>query len=67
MKAAGGGGTREISERAFQAYGEPLDIVASFRYLGSLLTAGDDELPEVIGNLWKAKKSWMQMSRILGR
>ena len=35
--------TREISERAFDAYGEPLENVTTFKYLGRVLTAGDDD------------------------
>ena len=34
---------RESLERAFQAYGEPLEIVTAFRYLGRVMMAGDDE------------------------
>ena len=34
--------TRENSERAFKAYGEPMDAVSEFRYLGRLLTETDD-------------------------
>ena len=30
-------------ERAFEAYGEPLENVTVFRYLGWVLKAGDDE------------------------
>ena len=49
---------REISERAIQAYGEPIQYVSTFRYLGRVLTAGDDEWLAVVGNLGKARKSW---------
>ena len=35
--------TRESSERAFEAYGEPLEKVKTFRYLGRVLTAGDND------------------------
>ena len=53
---------REISERAFEAYGEPLENVTAFRYLGWVLTAGDDDWLAVVGNLWKARKSWGRLS-----
>ena len=33
---------REILERAFEAYREPLQNVSTLRYLGRVLTAGDD-------------------------
>ena len=44
----------ESSNRAFQAYGEPLETVTSFKYLGQVMTAGDDGWLEVAGNLRKA-------------
>ena len=34
---------REISERDFQDYGEPLETVAAFRYLGRAMMACDDD------------------------
>ena len=35
--------TRENLERAFHAYGKPMEAVLEFRYLGRLLTATDDD------------------------
>ena len=58
---------KEISERAFQAYGESLENVTSFRYLGRVMTAGGDDWPAVVGNLQKARNSWGRLSRILSR
>ena len=48
---------REILERDFEVYGEPLENVTVFRYLGRMLTAGDDDWISVVGNLGKARKS----------
>ena len=45
---------RESSERAFEEYGEPLENVMTFRYLGRVLTAGSDDWLAVVGNLGKA-------------
>ena len=59
--------TREISKRAFEAYMEPLENVTTFRYLGRVLTAGDDDWIAVVGNLGKARKSWGRLSWILIR
>ena len=58
---------RESSERAFEAYGEPLENVTVFRYLVRVLTAGDDYWLAVVSNLGKAIKSWGRLSRILSR
>ena len=34
---------REISEREFHDYGAPLENVTTFKYLGMLMTVGDDD------------------------
>ena len=57
----------ESLERALQAYGEPFETVKSFEYLGRVLTVGDDDWPAVEGNLRKASKSWVWITRILSR
>ena len=60
-------GLRESTESAFEAYGKPLDNVSSFNYLRRVMTSGDDDWPEVAGNLSKAWESWGRLSRILCR
>ena len=59
--------TRESLERAFSAYGKPMEAVTEFRYLGRILTATDDNWLEVAGNIKKARRSWGRMSWVLGR
>ena len=59
--------TWENSERVFHAYGKPMEAVLEFRYLGRLLTATDDDWPEVVGNIRKARVSWVRLARVLGR
>ena len=58
---------RDSTERAFEAYGKPLEMVATFKYLGKVMTEGDDDWPAVAGNLVKERKSWGRLSRILSR
>ena len=58
---------RDITERAFEAYGAPLENVTAFKYLGWAMTAGDDYWPAVVGNLQRARKIWRRLSRILSR
>ena len=58
---------RKISERAFQAYGEPLENVTAFRYILRVMTAGDDVWPAVVGNLQKARNIWGRLSQILSQ
>ena len=58
---------REITERAFEAYGEPFENVTEFKYLGWVMTAGDDEWPAVVGKLQRERNSWGRLSRILSR
>ena len=57
----------ESTEMSFEAYGKKLKTVTSFKYLGRILTAGDDDWPAVAGNLGKARKSWGRLQRILSR
>ena len=49
----------------FQIYGHPLSTASSFKYLGRVLTASDDNCPEVFGNPRKARRRWTWMLRIL--
>ena len=57
----------EITERAFEAYGKPIETVTTFKYLVRVMTAGDDNWPSVAGKLVKARKSWGRLERILSR
>ena len=41
--------------------------MTAFKYLGQVMTAGDYDWPEVLGNLQRAKNSWGRWSRILSR
>ena len=59
--------TRENSDRAFEAYGAPIESVSEFKYLGRILTETDDDWPSVVGNLRKAKQSWGRVSRVIIR
>ena len=42
---------RGVLERAFQAYGDPLENMKAFKYLGRVMTVGYDDWPIVAGNL----------------
>ena len=56
---------RETTERALEAYVSPLENVTAFKYMEQVMTAGDDDWPEVMGNLQRERKSWGRLSRIL--
>ena len=58
---------RESTERAFRSYGEPLEHVTAFRYLGRVMTAVDDYWTTVVGKLQRERKSWGRLLRILSR
>ena len=62
-----GAETRENLERAFEAYGAPMESVTEFKYLGNILTETDDEWPAVVVNLETARRSWGRLSRVMGR
>ena len=59
--------TWESTERAFEAYGEPIKNVSAFTYLGRVLTAKDEDWLEVVRNLGKERRSWGWLSQVLGR
>ena len=42
-------------------------MVTSFKYLGRVISAADDNWPAVLKNLARARKVWSRMSRILSR
>ena len=52
---------------AFGVYGEQLQTVPIFKYLGRILTEGDNDWSAVAGNLGKERKSWGRLQRILSR
>ena len=54
-------------DRAFEAYGNPLENVTAFKYLGLVMTAGGGDWPAVVGNPWNARKSWGRLLRILSQ
>ena len=58
---------REFTVRAFSTYGSPLDMVTSFKYLGQVISATDDDWPAVVRNLAQENKVWSRMSCIISR
>ena len=57
----------EITVRSFIAYGRPLEMVTSFKYLAQVISATDNDWTEVVRNLDRAKMVWRRMSWILSR
>ena len=58
---------RDSAEMAFEVYGKQIQSVPRFKYLGRVLMEGDDDCPEVAGNLAKSRKSWGRLQGILSR
>ena len=58
---------RDSAGMAFEVYGEQIQTVPRFKYLGRILTEGDDDWLAVAGNLEKARKSWGRLQGILSR
>ena len=58
---------QESTEMAFEVYGTQLKTVPSFKYLGRIMTAGEDDWPAVAGNLGKERKSYERLKQILSR
>ena len=48
----------ENSEQAFEAYGAPIKSIPEFKYLGRILMATNDDWPEMVGNIGKARRCW---------
>ena len=59
--------SRAGADTAITSYGIPLAPVTSFKYLGIFLLAADDNWTSVVRNLWKARRKWAQMKRVLVR
>ena len=57
----------EVTARASSAYGCPMDMVNSFRYLGQVISATDNDWTAVVNNLSRARAVWGRMTRILSR
>ena len=58
---------REGTDRSLTAYGVPLSQVTSFKYLGRVLKAEDDNWPAVVRNLWCTRQKWVWRTRVLIR
>ena len=58
---------RAVTSRAFSAYGHPLEMVTSFRYLGRVILAADNYWLAAVQNLAKVRAMWSIMTRILNR
>ena len=58
---------RAVNFRVFSAYRHPLEMMNSFRYLGLVISAADEECLKVVRNLSWAKAVWKRMTRILSR
>ena len=58
---------RAVTSRTFSAYRRPLEMVTSFRYLGRVISAADNDCPEMVRDLSQAREMWKRMTRILSR
>ena len=58
---------RDSTEMTFKVYGQQIQSVPRFKYLGRVLTEGDDVWTTVAGNLAKVRKSWGRLQGILSR
>ena len=58
---------RAVTSRDFSAYGHPLEMVTSFKYLGRVISAKYNDWSELFRNMVKAREVWRSLSRILIR
>ena len=52
---------------ALTAYVRPLTVVSSFKYLGRVLVASDNDYPTVIRKLRRSRHKWAILSQVFGR
>ncbi len=58
--------SQEALERSFTAYGEELERVEVFKYLGRLITYDDADTQAMRSNLRKAPGCWARVLRLRG-
>ena len=58
---------RDSTGMVFEVYGEQIQTVPRFKYLGRILTEGYDDWPAVAVNLAKSRKSWGRLQGFLSR
>ena len=58
---------RLVVSRSFVPNGIPLEMVTSFKYLGRVISASDNDWPEVVRNMKKARAVWRRLKRIIIR
>ena len=54
-------------DRTFTVYGEELENVHSFKYLGRILSTTDNDCLALTWNLAKSRKQWARVSTVLAR
>ena len=54
-------------EAVITAYRIPLALVTPFNYLGRVLLAVDGDWPAVVSNLWKSRRKWARLTRVMIR
>ena len=57
----------EVATKYFSVYGRPLYIVTLFKYIGRVMSEAENDWPEVVRNLARAKTMWRRMLRTLSR
>ena len=58
---------REVTSRSFRAYGIPMDMATSLKYLGQVISAAVDDWPAVVKNMSKARAVWQRLTGIISR
>ena len=55
----------KAQETHISIHGTPLQTVTSFKYLGRIMSANNNDWPAIYANLAKARRKWSTLTRIL--
>ena len=58
---------QEVMGKSLTEYGYPLSQVTSFKYLGIVLAAEENDWPAVVRNLRRARQKWARLTQVLSR
>ena len=56
-----------VTSRTFGPYEQSQKMVTSFKYLGRVISSANNDWPELVQNLAKARLVWQRLTRVISR